>query len=187
MAREWDFYWHHLIDFTSCWSNVCTWKCWLLSKKFISKWLLFSFCSIEIFVVILKLVLHKTNLKLLPLTYKQGIESIFNVKLKKYMIYEYSCNKNDLMGKGQNYKFHNVKNQKEHQKSWRQSLHRKWLLSCFWVDHNYGITTSKMALELITTSKRMKRTSKRSVLSDFHILTTYGVSTYGIWVLTKTF
>ncbi len=34
-------------------------------------------------------------------------------------------------GKGQNYEFHNVENQKEHQKSWRQSLHRKWLLSCF--------------------------------------------------------
>ncbi len=31
--NEWDFYWHHLIDFTSCWSNVCTWKCWLLFKK----------------------------------------------------------------------------------------------------------------------------------------------------------
>ena len=30
----------------------------------------------------------------------------------------------------------------------------------------------------ITTSKRMKRTSKVSFLSDFHILTTYGV-----WVL----
>jgi len=57
----------------------------------------------------------------------------------------------------------------------------------FWVDHNYDITTSKMAFELITTSKRMKRTSKRSVLSEFHILTTYGVSTYGILVLTKTF
>jgi hypothetical protein len=28
----------------------------------------------------------QTNLKLLPLTYKKGIESIFNVRLKKYMI-----------------------------------------------------------------------------------------------------
>jgi hypothetical protein len=35
------------------------------------------------------------------------------------------------LGKGQNYEFHNVKNQKEHRKSWRQSLHQKWLLSCF--------------------------------------------------------
>ena len=49
-------------------------------------------------VVILKLVLHKTNLKLLPLAYKQGIESILNVKLKKYMIDEYSFNKNDFNG-----------------------------------------------------------------------------------------
>ena len=57
----------------------------------------------------------------------------------------------------------------------------------FRVDHNYDITTLKMAFELITTSKRMKRTLKRSVLSDFHILTTYGVSTYGILVLTKNF
>jgi hypothetical protein len=53
----------------------------------------------------------------------------------------------------------------------------------FWVDHYYDITTSKMAFELITTSKRMKRTSKISILSDFYILTTYGVisTTYGIW------
>jgi hypothetical protein len=29
------------------------------------------------------------------------------------------------MGKGQNYEFHNVENQKEHRKSWRRSLHRK--------------------------------------------------------------
>ncbi len=50
----------------------------------------------------------------------------------------------------------------------------------FWVDHYYDITKSKMAFELITTSKRMKRTSKRTVLSEFYILTTYGVSTYGI-------
>jgi hypothetical protein len=28
--------------------------------------------------------------------------------------------------------------------------------------------------------KNVKRTSKISVLSDFHILTTYGVSTYGV-------
>jgi hypothetical protein len=32
------------------------------------------------------------------------------------------------MGKGQNYEYHNVENQKEHQKSWRRSLHRKDLL-----------------------------------------------------------
>ena len=53
----------------------------------------------------------------------------------------------------------------------------------FWVDHYYDITTSKMAFELITTSKRMKRTLKISILSDFYILTTYGVisTTYGIW------
>ena len=31
-------------------------------------------------------------------------------------------------GKGQNYEFHNVENQKEHRKSWRRSLHRKDLL-----------------------------------------------------------
>jgi hypothetical protein len=31
------------------------------------------------------------------------------------------------MGKGQNYEFHNVKNQKEHRKSWRRSQHRKAL------------------------------------------------------------
>ena len=70
----------------------------------------------------------------------------------------------------------NVKNQKD------QNVE-----NVFWVDHYYDITTSKMAFELITTSKRMKRTSKRSVLSEFHILTTYGVSTYCILVLTKTF
>ena len=58
----------------------------------------------------------------------------------------------------------------------------------FLVDQNVEkqiITTSKSELsqrrkELITTtkirtSKRMKRTSKVSFLSDFHILTTYGV------------
>ncbi len=28
-------------------------------------------------------------------------------------------------GKGQNYEFHYVENQKEHRKSWRRSLHRK--------------------------------------------------------------
>ncbi len=33
-----------------------------------------------------------------------------------------------VWGKGQNYEFHNVENQKEHRKSWRQSLHRKDLL-----------------------------------------------------------
>ena len=30
-----------------------------------------------------------------------------------------------ILGKGQNYEFHNVENQKEHRKSWRRSLHRK--------------------------------------------------------------
>ena len=29
------------------------------------------------------------------------------------------------LGKGQNYEYHNVENQKEHRKSWRRSLHRK--------------------------------------------------------------
>ncbi len=33
-----------------------------------------------------------------------------------------------IKGKGQNYEFHNVKNQKEHQKISRQSQHRKDLL-----------------------------------------------------------
>ena len=33
-----------------------------------------------------------------------------------------------FLGKGQNYEFHNVKNQKEHVKSWRRSQHRKDLL-----------------------------------------------------------
>jgi hypothetical protein len=28
-------------------------------------------------------------------------------------------------GEGQNYEFHNVKNQKEHRKIWRPSLHQK--------------------------------------------------------------
>ena len=72
-----------------------------------------------------------------------------------------------------------------------------YIASGFLVDHYYDITTSKMAFQLITTSKitvflvhhyyknqnikkNVKRTSKVSVLSDFHILTTYGVSTYGI-------
>ncbi len=58
----------------------------------------------------------------------------------------------------------------------------------FLVDQNVEkriITTSKSKLSQrqkalitttkITTSKRMKRTSKVSFLSDFHILTTYGV------------
>jgi hypothetical protein len=33
-----------------------------------------------------------------------------------------------VTGKGQNYEFHNVENQKEHRKIWRQSQHRKALL-----------------------------------------------------------
>ncbi len=37
------------------------------------------------------------------------------------------------MGKGHYYKFHNIKNQKEHQKICEPSLHRKSLL----VDHYY--------------------------------------------------
>ena len=60
--------------------------------------------------------------------------------------------------------------------------------SVFLVYHYYEITTSKMSFQFITTtkirtSKRMKRTTKISILSDFHILTTYGVisTTYGIW------
>jgi hypothetical protein len=32
------------------------------------------------------------------------------------------------MGKGHYYKFHNVENQKEHQKIWRRSQHQKALL-----------------------------------------------------------
>jgi hypothetical protein len=32
-------------------------------------------------------------------------------------------------GKGQNYKNHNVENQKEHQKICKPSLHQKWLFS----------------------------------------------------------
>ena len=37
-------------------------------------------------------------------------------------------NEQKKLGKGQNYENHNVKNQKEHQKSWRQSQHREALL-----------------------------------------------------------
>ena len=33
-----------------------------------------------------------------------------------------------IMGKGQNYEFHNVENQKEHQKKFKGSEHRKDLL-----------------------------------------------------------
>ncbi len=33
------------------------------------------------------------------------------------------------LGEGHNYEFHNVENQKEHQKIWRPSLHRKSLFS----------------------------------------------------------
>jgi hypothetical protein len=33
-----------------------------------------------------------------------------------------------FLGKGHYYKFHNVENQKEHRKIWRQSQHRKALL-----------------------------------------------------------
>ena len=33
-----------------------------------------------------------------------------------------------LLGKGHYYEFHNVENQKEHQKIWRQSQHQKALL-----------------------------------------------------------
>ncbi len=44
----------------------------------------------------------------------------------------------------------------------------------------HPITTTK-----IITSKRMKRTSKVSFLSDFRILTTYGISTYSILALTN--
>ncbi len=81
-----------------------------------------------------------------------------------------------------------------------------YIKSPFLVDHYYDITTSKMAFQLITTSKltkitttkvvdhyyenqnvekNAKRTLKVSVLSDFHILTTYGVSTYGVLAKTK--
>ena len=69
------------------------------------------------------------------------------------------------------YENHNVENQKEHRKICKPSQHWKWLLSWsqlrhhniengFWVDHNYDITMSKMAIELITTSKRIKEHRK---------------------------
>jgi hypothetical protein len=53
------------------------------------------------------------------------------------------------------------------------------------------ITTSKISVFLvhhyykIRTLKRIKRTSKVSVLSDFQILTIYGVSIYGVLALTN--
>ena len=84
------------------------------------------------------------------------------------------------MGKGQNYENHNVENQKDSE----NSVDDQNIEMVFLVDQNVEkriITTSKSKLsELITTtkittSKRMKRTSKVSFLSDFHILTTYGV------------
>ena len=86
-----------------------------------------------------------------------------------------------LLGNSQNYENQNVENQKELRKPCKPSQRRK-------DDQNVEkriFRTSKSKLsqrrkELITTtkittSKRMKRTSKVSFLSDFHILTTYGV------------
>ncbi len=107
---------------------------------------------------------------------KLDIATRFQIILHLQLHYE-SLNCCDLhLGGGRNVEFHYYDWQffSEHQND-------------FLVDHNYDITTSKMAFELITTSKRMKRTSKRPVLSEFYILTTYGISTYGILVLTKTF
>ena len=47
-------------------------------------------------------------------------------KLKvQILLFTEKANSHKIMGKGQNYKFHNVENQKEHRKSWRRSLHRK--------------------------------------------------------------
>ena len=50
------------------------------------------------------------------------------------------------------------------------------------------ITTSKIIVFLVhhyyknqNIEKNVKRTSKVSVMSDFHILTTYGVSSYGVF------
>ena len=126
-----------------------------------------------------------------------------------------SMNGDSKGGKGHYYKFHNIKNQKEHWKICEPSLHRKSLFSWsllqhhyiengFLVDHYYynqniknGFLVhhyienhclfSSSLLRKSERKKNVKRTSKVSVLSDFHILTTYGVSIYGILVLTKTF
>jgi hypothetical protein len=70
------------------------------------------------------------------------------------------------------------------------SLHRKWLFSWSLLRHHY-IKNGFLVDHYIkidkdhhyknqNVEKNVKRTSKVSFLSDFHILTTYGVSTYGI-------
>jgi len=95
------------------------------------------------------------------------------------------------LGKGHYYKNHNVENQKEHQKICKPSLHQKSLFSWsllrhhyikngFLVDHYIKIDKDHYYKNQ-NVEKNVKRKSKVSVLSDFHILTTYGVSTYGIF------
>ena len=83
------------------------------------------------------------------------------------------------------------KTKKEHQKICKPSLHQKSLFrwSLLWhhyikngflVDHYIEIDKDHYYKNQ-NVKKNVKRTSKVSVLSDFHILTTYGISTYGIF------
>ena len=64
-----------------------------------------------------------------------------------------------FLGKGHYYEFHNVENQKEHRKIWRQSQHRKALLKG---SERRKRKRSERQKELITTTKitMSKRTSK---------------------------
>ena len=56
----------------------------------------------------------------------------------------------------------------------------------FWVDHYIEIDKDHY-YKNHNVEKNVKRTSKVSVLSDFHILTTYGESTYGVLEKNKFF
>ena len=91
------------------------------------------------------------------------------------------------MGKGQNYKNHNVKNQKELRKLRRRSERRNGLFS--WSERRKA-NYHNVEKQIITTSKRVdhyyenhnveknEKNVESLIFVIFHILTTYGV-----WVL----
>jgi hypothetical protein len=83
--------------------------------------------------------------------------------------------------KGHYYEFHNIENQKEHKKICKPSLHRKSLFSWSLLRHHYIKNDKDHYYKNQKVEKIVQRISKVSVLSDFHILITYGIITYGVF------
>ena len=85
-----------------------------------------------------------------------------------------------ILEKGQNVKSQNVESQKEHKKFEKdQDVKSQIRLSMFWSDWKSNFK-GKLLMFWFYLWHQKRSECWKSNLSDFQILTTYGISTYGI-------